>query len=81
MNPEAEIVLDRFTYRPYQWPLIEAIMVKDIKRALCIWPRRSGKDIVCYNIAIRFCLRSPIVVGSSSNSFDFLFALFSLWCS
>ena len=39
-----------FIYRPYQKNIIEAIIDKDVKRAVCVWHRRSGKDKVFINI-------------------------------
>ncbi len=57
MNIETRIRLDRFKPRWYQEPICDAIENKGYKRVLCIMPRRSGKDIVAYNLAIRAALK------------------------
>ena len=56
------IVLDRFTPRWYQLPIIDAIENKGYKRVLAILPRRAGKDIVSFNLCIRQCLSKVCVV-------------------
>ena len=48
-----------FKCRPYQQPIYDA-MAK-YKRLILIMPRRSGKDVLCFNILFREALR---VVGS-----------------
>lgn len=57
---EIQVVLDRFGLEHYQRPFYEAIEKQHYKRALCIWPRRSGKDIVAFNLAIRALLRNQM---------------------
>lgn len=57
-----EIKLDRFQPREYQLPLFDAIENKGYRRALLIWPRRAGKDIAAFNLAIRTALRRPQVI-------------------
>lgn len=57
MNVESQIVLNKFKPRDYQIPLCDAIENKNLKRALVIWPRRAGKDIVAWNLLIRASLR------------------------
>lgn len=53
MKVETRIRLDRFKPREYQLPLLDSIINKNHKRVLAIWPRRAGKDIVGFNIALR----------------------------
>ena len=56
MRPTVEerILLDKFKPRPYQQALIDAF--KKYKKMLCIWPRRGGKDLCCWNIMIEAAL-------------------------
>lgn len=58
---EMEIVLDKFNPRPYQMGMINA-WKNGKKRILCIWPRRAGKDICAWNIALRQCIIKTCVV-------------------
>jgi phage terminase large subunit len=51
------ITLDKYKPRFYQVPVFEALEKKKFKRLVVIWPRRSGKEIVGYNIMIRAALR------------------------
>lgn len=53
MRPEIRVKLNRFKPRDYQLPIIKAREIDGYKRMLCIMPRRAGKDIVAFNIAIR----------------------------
>lgn len=55
MNVETRITLDKFTARPYQQEIIDALE-KGYKKLVIVLPRRAGKDITCWNIAIRQCL-------------------------
>lgn len=59
---EVVIKLDKFKPRPYQLPIIDAIENKGYKRVLAILPRRAGKDITAFNLAIRQCLTKVCVV-------------------
>jgi phage terminase large subunit len=56
------IVLDKFSPRPYQIPIIDAVENKGFKRVLAILPRRSGKDLTAFNLCIRECVRKPCVI-------------------
>ncbi len=47
------IILDKFKPREYQIPLLDAFEKKGYKRGIAIWPRRSGKDLVGFNLM--FC--------------------------
>lgn len=51
------VFLDKFQPRNYQMRLLDAIENKGYKKAILVWPRRAGKDIVAFNLAIRSCLR------------------------
>ncbi len=51
------INLDKFQPRPYQIPMMDAILNKGYKRVMAILPRRAGKDITAFNICIRMLLR------------------------
>lgn len=61
MDLEAKIKLNRFSPRPYQIALCDAVLNKGYRKAIAIWPRRAGKDIVGLNIAVRECIKRPIV--------------------
>lgn len=52
MNIETKITLEKFQARPYQKAFFEA-MKSGKKRALLVWPRRSGKDQVAFNYLLR----------------------------
>lgn len=43
--------------RPYQLPVFKALEEEKYNRLLIIWPRRSGKDIVGFNLMIRAAFR------------------------
>lgn len=59
---DAQIHLNRFSPRPYQLPLLDAIENKGYKRVIAIMPRRAGKDVAAFNLCIRQCLRRPCVI-------------------
>jgi hypothetical protein len=61
MKPESQIVLDKFQPRHYQVPLLDAYENKGYKRIIAVLPRRAGKDVACWNLAIRQCIRKTIV--------------------
>lgn len=58
---ESQIHLNRFKPREYQLPVADALENKNYKRILFISPRRSGKDIVAWNLMIRAALRRTAV--------------------
>lgn len=62
MKPETIIHLNKFRPRPYQVPIMDAILNKGYKRVLAIMPRRAGKDITALQIALHQCLRKICVV-------------------
>lgn len=62
IKPSDKIYLTRFKPRPYQVPLLDALENKGYKRVLAILPRRAGKDITAFNIALRACLRKTCVI-------------------
>lgn len=57
MSIETEIHLDRFKPRDYQLEACDAFENKGFKKMLLVWGRRSGKDIVCWNLMIRQAMR------------------------
>jgi phage terminase large subunit len=57
MSVETEVALSRFKWRSYQFDLLDALENKGFKRAIAIWPRRAGKDIVGFNYLIRCAIR------------------------
>lgn len=61
MKQKITVQLDKYKPRDYQLPLLDALENKNRKRALVIFPRRSGKDITAFNYCIRECLRRIIV--------------------
>ena len=54
---EVTVTLDKFHARDYQLPVFEALEKKNYKKLVVIWPRRSGKDLVGFNIIIRAAFR------------------------
>jgi len=58
---EAKIHLNRFKPREYQLAICDALENKGYKRILFVSPRRSGKDIVAWNLMIRAALRRVAV--------------------
>lgn len=62
MNPEVDVVLNRFKLRWYQDKVFDAIEKDHYKRVLYIAPRRAGKDILGWNLAIRQCIRKTCLV-------------------
>lgn len=62
MNLNTKIHLNKFTPRPYQIPILDALENKGYKRVLAIMPRRSGKDIAAFNFCIRYLLKRTCVI-------------------
>jgi phage terminase large subunit len=62
LNVEEQVVLDRFQPRPYQAEIWDAIENKGYRKCLVILARRSGKDITCWNLAIRQCLKKVCTI-------------------
>lgn len=62
MNVEDRIVLDKFVPRWYQRDIWDKVEKEQIKRHIIILPRRAGKDIMAWNLAIRQCLRKTCLV-------------------
>ena len=56
-SPTIRVNLDKFQPRPYQIPMMDAILNKGYRRVMAILPRRAGKDITAFNICIRALLR------------------------
>lgn len=61
MNVETQIELNKFCARPYQQDILDALD-KGYKKILIVLPRRSGKDLTCWNIAIHQCIRKVCLV-------------------
>lgn len=59
---EVIVNLDKFVLRPYQAPVWDAIEKGESKRVLYIAPRRSGKDVLGWNLAIRQCIKKTCLV-------------------
>ena len=59
MNAEISIKLNKFQWRWYQLPILDAIINKGYKRVIAILPRRAGKDIAALNMAIRMLIERP----------------------
>lgn len=57
LKVETIIKLNKFTPRPYQLPIIDALENKGYRKILVVMARRAGKDIVCFNLMIRAALR------------------------
>lgn len=62
MNLESELWLDKFQCRWYQKDLWNAIEKQGYRKVIAVLPRRAGKDITCWNLAIRQCLRKVCLV-------------------
>jgi hypothetical protein len=59
---ETQIKLNKIKLRPYQLPIQDAIENKNYRKVVAIMPRRSGKDITAFFLAIRQCIRRVCVV-------------------
>ena len=53
LNIETKIKLNQFKPRAYQLPICDAFENKGFKKLICVMPRRSGKDVVAWNLMIR----------------------------
>jgi hypothetical protein len=62
LRVEEKIHLNKFVPRDYQTPLFDAIENKGFKRVIAIMPRRAGKDMCAFNIAIRYAIRNICVI-------------------
>jgi len=61
VKPESQIILNKFQPRSYQIPILDAYENKHYKRIIAVLPRRAGKDVACWNLAIRQCIRKTMV--------------------
>ncbi len=61
LNVQTQLKLSRFKLREYQLPILTAIEHYGYRRVVAIMPRRAGKDMTGWYLAIRACLRKPIV--------------------
>jgi len=62
LKVETVVRLNKFKPRSYQLPILDAIENKGYRRVVAILPRRAGKDVVAFNLAIRAAIRKPMVV-------------------
>ena len=62
MAVETKIYLNKFKPHAWQVPIFTAIENQGFKKVLAIWPRRSGKDVTAFNIAIRQALKKTCVI-------------------
>jgi hypothetical protein len=62
MNVEVQVQLDKFSLRDYQEPVWDAIDTGACKRVLLVASRRSGKDLLAWNLAIRQCIKRVCLV-------------------
>jgi phage terminase large subunit len=59
----SQINLDRFNPRPYQESFLQELFKKrEKKRYLLVWPRRSGKDLLCFWACILQMVQKPTQV-------------------
>ena len=56
-NLEINIELDQFEPRAYQKSVFDAFLNKGYKKLMCIWPRRSGKDLVALQLLLRSAIK------------------------
>jgi len=61
-NVEIQIKLNKFQPRPYQIPIMDALVNKGYRRVLAILPRRAGKDITAWNLCVRAALKKTCVI-------------------
>jgi len=62
MNVENQITLDQFKPRFYQSIILDAWENKGYRKILYVLGRRSGKDYLAWNMAIRQCLKKTCLV-------------------
>jgi len=62
MSIEVDVALDRFKLRWYQSEVFDSIDDGTYKRVLYVAPRRSGKDLLGWNLAIRQCIKKTCLV-------------------
>ncbi len=62
MNVESQIVLDKFQLRWYQQEIWDRIEKEGYRKGIIVLPRRAGKDITAWNLAIRQCLKKICLV-------------------
>ncbi len=61
-NVEDRLVLDMFELRDYQAEIFDAVELKGYRKVLALWPRRAGKDLTVWNLAIRHALRKTSLI-------------------
>lgn len=58
MSNQKIVKLDKFKPRDYQIAFCDALENKGYKKLMAIYPRRAGKDVMCWNLMIRAALRT-----------------------
>ena len=56
---ESQIILNKFKPRDYQQPIYDAFFRDRFKRMVLVLPRRSGKDLLTWNMLIREAITVP----------------------
>jgi phage terminase large subunit len=63
MNPTNDFPLfNNFKLREYQKPIYDAIFLEGKRKVIACLPRRAGKDLMGFNLAILQCLLKPCLV-------------------
>jgi phage terminase large subunit len=62
VSKQNEVSLDLFVPRFYQTPVLDAIENRGYRNMIAILPRRAGKDVAAFNLAIRECLRKRCLI-------------------
>lgn len=57
MPLSATLQLRKFTPRDYQLPVLDALENAGYKKLFLLWHRRSGKDVIAFNVMIRAAIR------------------------
>ena len=57
MKIETRLQLNRFQFRDYQKPVVDAIENLGYRKVLLNWSRRSGKDCTAFNIMVRSAIK------------------------
>lgn len=69
LNVEQQITLDQFKPRDYQVELFDAVFNRGIKRIILTWARRGGKDLACFNLAVRWALSHRCTVFYAGETY------------
>ena len=58
MKIETQISLDKFRVREYQWKFANSFEKEEFTKYLIVYPRRSGKDYIAFNLILRRALKT-----------------------